>query len=117
MNILPVNKVENARFGYEGDMNQCMSVYDFRIAQGILGELLNKYYDEEINTNRFTDRLKFDNNWWNYYRKDALKQLLDELPARDDSERDPKFFIEFTHVMERMLENAEEYEYILFEGP
>lgn len=122
LNIVPVNFARGERYAYkeEGCQAQCVSIY--QIERGYLDYLLDKYYDEELQTGRLSERIKFDEYYWNYYRKIDVLHMIEELEtfASDSANsEDPnqEFYWEFIDVMWNMMDRSEGYDCILFEGP
>ena len=108
--------------------------------------MLKKYYDPDLPVNEKNPHRYYDFYFWNYYTKDAVVKMVDEvlaelervrtLPAleqeellscghRDDSEEETLIRIEeeinfterFSSRLLGMALNTSEYDYICFEGP
>ena len=91
--------------------------------EGYIGRLLNKYYSAEIQLDEYKEERQkgYEEFGWNFNTPDQINSLLKDLKAyninSDESARMKDFYARFIERMEKMLQNMDGYDLILFWGP
>ena len=91
--------------------------------EGFIEKLLNKYYSSEIQFDEYKEEWQngYEEFGWNFYSPDQIDCLLKDLKAyiveTDEPVRMKDFYSRFIERMEKMLQNMDGYDLILFCGP
>ena len=118
-NIVPVRKDDSGR-SYEEKTDDRISICCYYL-EGYLESLLNKYYSKDVQIINNNSQEGYDEFGWNFYTPEQIERILGELDeytkAQKDRDNLTDFYIRFINRMNRMLQNMDGFDLILFCGP